>query len=225
MFLAACCRPSREEGVPLQGSIQGRAWGGSRCSERRRRGCWGRPSTWQSTIFLCYHPVGRPTTQYLTPTTSRSSQSSPTCHRESSELSANAIAHWGSGKLLSNAIAIQLYGSKGASEIDSPANVVNRFFATYLNLVSSTVLKRVGCCRLRTVAPPTEATALLRGWQSLVRDQRHQRKYDVWSFWLVRLHQVVLILNFINHHCFSTHKVDQTSEYDNLLKSSNLWRN
>ena len=94
MFLAACCRPSREEGVPLQGSIQGRAWGGSRCSERRRRGCRGRPSTWQSTIVLCYHPVGRPATQYLTPTTSRSSQSSPTCHRESSELSANAIALW-----------------------------------------------------------------------------------------------------------------------------------
>ena len=163
MFLAACCRPSREEGVPLQGSIQGRAWGGSRCSERRRRGCRGRPSTWQSIIFLCYHPVGRPATQYLTPTTSRSSQSSPTCHRESSELSANAIALWCLWKITFKCNCIPALWIEGASEIDSPANVVNRFFATYLNLVSSTVLMRVGCCRLRTVAPPTEATALLRG--------------------------------------------------------------
>ena len=163
MFLAACCRPSREEGVPLQGSIQGRAWGGSRCSERRRRGCRGRPSTWQSTIFLCSHPVGRPTTQYLTPTTSRSSQSSPTCHRESSELSANAIALWCLWKITFKCNCIPALWIEGASEIDSPAVVVNRFFATYLNLVSSTVLKRVGCCRLRMVAPPTEATALLRG--------------------------------------------------------------
>ena len=223
MFLAACCRPSREEGVPLQGSIQGRAWGGSRCSERRRRGCRGRPSTWHSTIFLTQLGDQLPSTWRPPPPAHPSPRQpatgrAPSCPPMPSRFGV-------SGKFLSNAIAFQLYGLRGASEIDSPAVVVNRFFATYLNLVSSTVLKRVGCCRLRTVAPPTEATALLRGWQSLVRDQRHQRKYDVWSFWLVRLHQVVLILNLINHHGFSTHKVNQTSEYDNLLKSKNLWKN
>ena len=115
MFLAACCRPSREEGVPLQGSIQGRAWGGSRCSERRRRGCRGRPSTWQSTIVLTQLGDQLPSTWRPPPPAHPSPRQpatgrAPSCPPMPSRFGV-------SGKLLSNAIAFQLYGLRGRQKL------------------------------------------------------------------------------------------------------------